>query len=64
MTVDDIHGCRPTTKKDKFLRDAFDNEDIDGNRPKKMIERKNTLHDQIYLDVSVKKKLNREEHDP
>lgn len=58
MSVADIDGCKPKVDRILASRDNYNLSDIEGAKPKKPLHR-NTVHDQIYYDVTAKKMLSR-----
>ena len=61
MDTKDIDGSRPKQRTEKFLGDRMNVKDIHGTQSKKIgLKDRETLHDQIYADVSAKKVLARE----
>ena len=63
MNLDDIDGSKPKIKRKLETRDSYNINDILGARPKPPPQRKD-LHDQHFNDVTAKKKLNRDPHNP
>lgn len=63
INVDDIDGSKPKVKRHMATRDSYNINDIVGARPKPPLQRKE-VHDQIFNDVTVKKQLNKEPHNP
>lgn len=62
MQVQDIDGAMPRVKKELETRDHYNVADIQGAQPKKAFQRRDEhKHDQIFNDVTAKKKMERKQ---